>query len=164
MLILIILLFALVPVVMVWFLLQGAPFVRTSDRRKRLIIQAATQAKPKRTIDLGCGDGSLVIALARAGFRADGVEIQPWLVIRARRKVKKLGLENKVTIYWGSFWNIDVSKYNMVVLFGAQHIMSRLERKLLKELEPNSYIVSNTFIFPNLKLVYQDGKIRTYRI
>jgi 16S rRNA A1518/A1519 N6-dimethyltransferase RsmA/KsgA/DIM1 with predicted DNA glycosylase/AP lyase activity len=160
----IIILLALIPPVMIWFLSQGAPFVRTSEARTKLIKNAARQIKPKRIIDLGCGDGKLVIALAKAGYRVDGIEIQPQLVWRARCNVKKYGLENKVNIYWGSFWKFDVSKYSLVMLFGAQHIMPRLGRKLLAELPTSSYIISNTFTFPNIELVRQDGEIRIYRI
>jgi predicted RNA methylase len=164
MLLFIIILLALVPMVMVWFLRQGAPFVRTSDSRAKIILHAAQQVKPKRIVDLGCGDGKLVIALAQAGYSADGIEIQPWLVYRARRNVKKQGLENKVNIYWGSFWKFDLSKYNLVVLFGVQHIMPRLEHKLLNELTRGSYVVSNTFTFAHLKQVRHEGKVRLYRI
>jgi 16S rRNA A1518/A1519 N6-dimethyltransferase RsmA/KsgA/DIM1 with predicted DNA glycosylase/AP lyase activity len=159
----VIILLALIPPVMIWFLSQGAPFVRTSDKRTKSIIRATKNIKPKRIIDLGCGDAKLVIALAEAGYNVDGIEIQPLLVMRARRNVKKHRLEDKVNIYWGSFWKLDVSKYNMAVLFGAQHIMPRLGRKLQSELPPKSYIVSNTYTFPNIEVVRQDGEIRIYR-
>jgi predicted RNA methylase len=159
----VIILLGLIPIVMVWFLRQGAPFVRTSGIRTKLIIQAADQIKPKRIVDLGCGDGRLVIALAKAGYKVDGIEIQPLLFWRARRNVRKNGLNKQVKIYRGSFWKLGLSKYDFVVLFGAQHIMPRLERKLLEELPVKSHVVSNTFTFPNLKLVRRDGKIGIYR-
>jgi cyclopropane fatty-acyl-phospholipid synthase-like methyltransferase len=154
---------ALIPVLMVWFLAQGPPFVHTSDKRTKIIIRTTKQLKPKRIVDLGCGDGRLVFSLALEGFDVDGIEIQPWLVWRARRNVKKLGLGEKVNIHWGSFWKFDVSKYDMVVLFGAKHIMARLERKLKKELPPKSNVISNSFIFPNLKPVKEEAMIRIYR-
>jgi ribosomal protein L11 methylase PrmA len=159
-----IILFASVPIVMIWFLVHGAPFVRTSGQRTKLIIQTTNQINPKHVIDLGCGDGRLVISLAKAGYKADGVEIQPWLVWRARRNVAKQGLQDKVHIYWGSLWKFDVSKYNLAVLFGTPHIMPQLESKLSAELAPKSYVVSNTYTFPNIRLVHQDGKILTYQI
>jgi 2-polyprenyl-3-methyl-5-hydroxy-6-metoxy-1,4-benzoquinol methylase len=164
MLILGILLLALIPVAMVWFLRQGAPFVRTSEVRTALIIKEVNKIKPKYIVDLGCGDGKLAIALAVAGYKVDGIEIQPWLVWRARRKVRRLNLEDKINIYWGSFWRLNTSKYDVVVLFGVQHIMPRLERKLLAELTPKSCIISNSFTFPQLKIASRKGKIRTYRI
>jgi cyclopropane fatty-acyl-phospholipid synthase-like methyltransferase len=151
-------------VMMVWFLAQGPPFVHTSDKRTKTIIKIAKDLRPNHIIDLGCGDGKLVISLALAGYRVDGIEIQPWLVWRARRNVKRLGLENSVKIYFGSFWKLDVSKYDAVVLFGAKHIMARLERKLKEELPAKSYIISNAFIFPSLKLATQEGKIRVYKV
>jgi 2-polyprenyl-3-methyl-5-hydroxy-6-metoxy-1,4-benzoquinol methylase len=157
-----VILLAMVPVLMVWFLRQGAPFVRTSEERTRTILREVKRINPKRIIDLGCGDGTLVIALAQAGYKVDGIEIQPLLVWRARRKVKKLKLEHRVKIHRGSFWKLDASKYDAVVLFGIQHIMPKLERKLRAEMKPRSHIISNSFTFPNLKLVKQKGKIRTY--
>jgi 2-polyprenyl-3-methyl-5-hydroxy-6-metoxy-1,4-benzoquinol methylase len=155
---------ALIAELMIWFMAQGPPFVHTSDKRTKIILKMAKQLRPKRIVDLGCGDGRLVISLALAGFDVDGVEIQPWLVWRARRNVKKLGLAKKTHIYWGSFWKIDTSNYDMVVLFGVKHIMARLERKLKNELPPQSHILSNYFTFPNLKLTHKDGDIRNYKV
>jgi predicted RNA methylase len=141
---------ALIPVLMVWFLAQGPPFVHTSDKRTKIIIRTTKQLKPKRIVDLGCGDGRLVFSLALEGFDVDGIEIQPWLVWRARRNVKKLGLGEKVNIYWGSFWKFDVSKYDMVVLFGAKHIMARLERKLKKNYPPRAMLFQTALFFLTL--------------
>jgi 16S rRNA A1518/A1519 N6-dimethyltransferase RsmA/KsgA/DIM1 with predicted DNA glycosylase/AP lyase activity len=157
-------LLALFPVVMIWFLRHGAPFVRTSEDRTRIIIKEANRIKPKRIVDLGCGDGKLVIALAQAGYSVDGIEIQPWLAQRARREVRKLGLEDKINIYQGNFWNFDVSNYDVVVLFGIKHIMPRLERKFLVELNPRSFIISNFFVFPNLKAVRTNGEVRIFKV
>lgn len=157
-------LLSLVPVLMVWFLLHGAPFVRTSDDRTKIIVKEAGRLKPERIVDLGCGDGKLVIALAKAGYKVDGIEIQPWLVRRAKRAVKKAGLEAKVNIYWGSFWNLDTSEYDLAVIFGVQHIMTRLEKKLKSEMPAKSYIISNSFIFPGLRVKRRNGKVRTYII
>jgi 2-polyprenyl-3-methyl-5-hydroxy-6-metoxy-1,4-benzoquinol methylase len=164
MLLAIIVLLTLVPIIMAMFLWQGAPFVRTSKTRTTILIQAAEKFKPKHTIDLGCGDGSLVIALARAGYKVDGIEIQPWLVWRAKRNIRKHHLEKSVNIYWGSFWRYNLSKYDLVVVFGMQHIMPRLESKLLAELDEKTHVVSNTFVFPNLSVVSKNGKITSYKI
>jgi SAM-dependent methyltransferase len=164
MVVVIVALLALVLIMMVGFLLQGAPFVRTSDSRTELIIKSVRQIKPRHIVDLGCGDGKLAINLAKAGYKVDGVEIQPWLVWRARRNIKKQGLEKKVNVYWANFWKFDVSGYDLVILFSMQHIMPRLERKLVAELAPKSHIISNTFIFTKLKPGRSSGKIHTYKV
>jgi 2-polyprenyl-3-methyl-5-hydroxy-6-metoxy-1,4-benzoquinol methylase len=93
-----VILLAMVPVLMVWFLRQGAPFVRTSEERTRTILREVKRINPKRIIDLGCGDGTLVIALAQAGYKVDGIEIQPLLVWRARRKVIKIWFKKMLKV------------------------------------------------------------------
>jgi cyclopropane fatty-acyl-phospholipid synthase-like methyltransferase len=146
------------------FLYQGPPFVPSSDAKLQLMIRAVSQNKTTKVLDMGCGNGKLVIALTQLGYTVDGVELNPWLVLRARRNIKKLRLSNQAHIYWGSFWSFDVSSYDTVVLYVIAHIMPRLESKLTKELRPGARIISNYFTFPGLKPINSSGSVHTYEI
>jgi ubiquinone/menaquinone biosynthesis C-methylase UbiE len=54
--------------------------------------------KPGRAIDLGCGTGTNVITLARAGWKVTGVDFAPRAIKLARQKVKQAGAQAELLI------------------------------------------------------------------
>ena len=99
---------------------------------------------------------------ALAGALASGFENNPLLVWWARYKIRKAGLSDQANIFWKSYWQTDLSSYDVVVVFGITHIMARLESKLQAELRPGSLVISNIFRFPNWKPVSVDGALFVY--
>ncbi len=152
-------------VLAVWlaFLVQGAPFVKTNDGDSQEILKIVKKYKPIRALDIGSGNGKLVILLAQNGFRVDGIELNPILVWLSRRQVKKLGIQNKATIRWGNFWKTDTSKYDLVTIYAIQHIMPKLEVKLSSGLKPGAIVISNYFTFPIKKPINKGNRIHVYK-
>lgn len=146
------------------FLVQGPPYVPSDNDSARQMLKMVNGYRPKRVLDMGSGDGKLVILLAKQGYQVDGVELNPWLVWRSRRAIKRAGLDGKASVRWGNFWSFDVSGYDLVTLYVIKHIMPRLEKKLSAELAPGSLVVSNYFVFPNLKPVKSTSRARAYQI
>ena len=142
-------------------MLVGAPFVRTNKQARDRMFEAAQIKKGERVVDLGSGDGTLVIAAAAYGGKIIGYEINRLLVWQSRRRIRKLGLTNAV-IYRQSFWKADVSDTDVVLLFGITHIMSRLEKKLLHELPSGARVVSHVFTFPHWETVFSEDGIHVY--
>ncbi len=46
-----------------------------------------------RVLDLGCGVGRELVALAKLGLRVEGLDISPWLVARARTRIQAAGVD-----------------------------------------------------------------------
>ena len=145
-----------------WPFLFGAPFEPTSEKKLKKMIKLARVRKGDRAVDLGSGDGRIVIALAREGAEAHGYEINPFLVLLSRYKIKKAGLKGKAFIHWKNFWKSNFRKYNIVMLFQFHTIMERLGKKLRKELKPKSRIVSYYWKFPNWRPSKKIENIRLY--
>lgn len=86
---------------------MGAPFLPSFRKREdidfRTLFNILRENKVNKIIDLGSGDGRIVIAFAEAGFESCGVELNPLLVWWSRRKIKKYQLENRAKIKWGNF-------------------------------------------------------------
>ncbi len=144
--------------------LGGAFFAKSREELVEKMIYLADIRPGEKAVDLGSGDGRLVIALAKAGAEAYGYEINPFLVWFSRRNIKKAGLIDKAFICWGNFWNEDFSKFNIVTIYGITYMMKRLEIKLKKELRPDSRIISNYFIFQNWTPHKTKGAIRLYKV
>jgi|SRR5581483_4937381 len=144
---------------MLW---HGAVFANSSPRLVQTMIELA-QVKPgDRAVDLGSGDGRLVIALAQAGVEAHGYEINPLLVVISRRTIQKLNLSDRAFVHWQSFWKQDLSGFSIVTVYGISYIMRNLEAKLQKELTPKSRVVSNYFIFSRWRPTVSKDKVFLY--
>jgi SAM-dependent methyltransferase len=95
-------------------------------------------------IDLGSGDGRNIIAAARRGARALGVEYNPDLVELSRRNAAAAGVSDKATFVEGDMFETDFSDANVLVLFLLPDNLRKLRQKFL-ELRPGTRIVVNTF-------------------
>lgn len=146
-----------------YYLYQGAIFLPTHPKTVTKIVELANIKPGMKTVDLGSGDGRLVIALAQAGSLADGFEINPVLALWSKIKIKKTGISN-TRIFTKSFWHEDLSQYEVVVVFGMTHIMDRLENKLTQELRENTIVISNIFKFSGLREVSNNEGVYVYRV
>jgi len=95
-------------------------------------------------MDLGSGDGRTIIAAARRGARALGVEYNPDLVELSRRRATDAGVADKATFVQGDMYKADLSQATVLALFlTPEHLDSMQERFLA--MKPGTRIVLNTF-------------------
>lgn len=145
-------------------MLRGAPYVPSRKKTVGEMVAMAGVLPGERAIDLGSGDGRVVIALARAGAEAHGYEINPLLVWLGRREIRKAGLEGKAFIHFKDFWSVDFSDFDVVTVFGISHIMRVLGRKCRKELRGGARVVANSFPFPKWPHAKRVGEVYLYEI
>lgn len=95
-------------------------------------------------IDLGSGDGVTVIAAAKRGARALGVEFNPDMVALAEQRAKDAGVAERVRFVQGDLFEADLSQATVITLFLLTDINLQLRPRLL-DLKPGTRIASNTF-------------------
>ena len=95
-------------------------------------------------MDLGSGDGRTVIAAARLGARAIGVEYDPQLVELSRARAATAGVEERATFVAADLFETDLSAATVITMFLLPDLNARLRPRLLA-LEPGTRIVSNTW-------------------
>ncbi|XP_041914186.1 ATP synthase subunit C lysine N-methyltransferase isoform X1 [Alosa sapidissima] len=100
-------------------------------------------------VDIGSGDGRIVIAAAKKGFRAVGFELNPWLVWYSRYKAWREGVHHSTSFYISDLWKVSFAQYSNVVVFGVPQMMEQLEDKLGKELQNSARVVACRFPFPS---------------
>lgn len=127
------------------------PFVGTPEELIEQMVTWAAVQPGQKSVDLGAGDGRIVIAMAQAGAVATGFEIQQKYARRAKANIIHEGLREKATISEADFWNEDLSSYDIVTIYGMGAIMDRLSQKLTKELKPGTIVISNGFPVPGWK-------------
>lgn len=95
-------------------------------------------------IDLGSGDGRNVIAAARRGARALGVEYNPDMVEVSQRAAARAGVAGKAKFVQGDMYGTDISQATVLALFLLTENLDKLKPKFLN-LRPGTRIVSNTY-------------------
>ena len=97
-------------------------------------------------IDLGSGDGRNVIAAAKRGARAVGVEFNPELVVLSRKLAAEAGVSQLATFVEGDMYEADVSQATVFAIYLLPANMNRLAAKFFA-LKAGTRIVANTFSF-----------------
>ncbi|NQV89896.1 50S ribosomal protein L11 methyltransferase [Candidatus Uhrbacteria bacterium] len=143
----------------------GAPYVPTHPEILKRMLALAQITSNDVVVDLGSGDGRLVIAAARAGARQSiGYEIHPGLVRFSNWKIKQSGLENSAIVKNESMWKADLSQTNLVFLYQIPYAMGRIKRLLERDLAPGSRIISHAFNIPGWEPDEANGNVLLYII
>src|SRR4051794_1432304 len=95
-------------------------------------------------VDLGSGDGRVVIAAARRGARALGVEYDPDMVALSRRNAEAAGVGGKAQFVQGDMFEADFSQATVLALFLLPGNLDKLAPKFL-QLPAGTRIVSNAY-------------------
>ncbi|MBW7944307.1 hypothetical protein H3C70_02830 [Patescibacteria group bacterium] len=141
--------------------ISGAVYVPTTAEQLEVMVKLAKVKPGERSVDLGSGDGRVVEAFAQAGAVADGLEINPGLVEQSEEYLA----ENKVKgtkIVWQSFWDADLSDYDIITVYGYPSIMKGLGKKLRAELKPGARVISNQFPFPRWQADQEEDSVYLY--
>lgn len=120
-------------------------FVATPHEVIEIMLRLADVKQTDVVYDLGCGDGRIVIAAAKkAGCKAYGVDLDPEMVERSIRAVKKERLEKLVTIEQQDIFDVDLSQATVVTLY----LLPELNTALIPQIDrmkPGSRIVAHDF-------------------
>ena len=95
-------------------------------------------------IDLGSGDGRTVIAAAKRGARALGIEYNPDMVEFATRAAQKAGVEGKARFIKADLFEADFSEATVITMYLLSSLNMKLRPKIL-DLKPGTRIVSHAF-------------------
>jgi len=139
-------LFTLVLLSLLWTTIVGrVPYLPTPQERVKKVIQFANIKKGEKAVDLGSGDGRIVIALAQAGAEAHGYELNVFYVLFSRWKIRRLHLEKKAFIHWRNFFHVDLDDYDIVTFFAISYVLKDLERKLRNEIKKTTRVISISY-------------------
>jgi SAM-dependent methyltransferase len=95
-------------------------------------------------IDLGSGDGRNIIAAAKRGARALGVEYDPNLVQFSRRRAIAEGVADRAKFVEGDMYEADISQATVLALFLLPDNLQQLKPKF-DALRPGTRIVTNGY-------------------
>ncbi len=140
---------------------SGAPYVPTFTRDLKDIFSEVKLPKGALVIDLGSGDGRLLVLASQRGYRAIGYEINPILWVISVWRLRKYPNSR---VYLKSLWRADVAKADLVFTFLNKVYASKLEKKLLAEMKSGSYFSSFGFAYGNLELIKKHRANHIYKL
>ena len=112
-------------------------------------------------VDLGSGDGGLLVQAAQRDLRVIGYEINPFLWFYSWLRTRGYG--RQVRVKFQSFWRADLSAADGVFVFLITHRMPRLDN-LLKSSNAKRplKVVSHAFKIPGQKALKKSGALFLY--
>jgi SAM-dependent methyltransferase len=119
-------------------------WVPTPDALVERMLNLANVTADDFVIDLGSGDGRTVIAAAKRGARAHGIEYNPEMVELSKRNAASERVDARATFAKEDLFQSDFSKATVITMFLLPQINLKLRPKIL-DLKPGTRIVSNSF-------------------
>lgn len=122
-----------------------APYVNTTREDVELMLEMADVGSSDYVIDLGSGDGRIVINAALRGAMGHGIELDRELVTLARERARAAEVSDRVAFHEGDIFEADIGAATVVTLYLMPEVNLRLRPKLLAELRPGTRVLSNSF-------------------
>jgi SAM-dependent methyltransferase len=119
-------------------------WVPTPESLIEAMLDAAKVTPADFVMDLGSGDGRIVIAAAKRGAHAMGIEYNPDMVALSKRKAAEAGVSDRASFVNADIFESDYSKATVVTMYLLPNLNLKLRQALLN-LKPGTRIVSHAF-------------------
>jgi len=139
-------------------ILRGAPYVPTLDPQARAALELLDLKPGQTLLELGCGDGKVLVTAARAGLNVVGIELNPFLVVVSRLRTWRY--RKQVRVLWGDFWQRDWPECDAVFAFLLGRFMGRLDARMRQLRKP---LVSFAFKVPERAIDAEKAGVFLYR-
>jgi precorrin-6B methylase 2 len=125
---------------------ERAPFITTPSEVVERMLRLAGTGPSDFVIDLGSGDGRIVIdAAGKFGARGLGIELEPRLVEQSRDNARRAGVAERVSFVRGDVLLADISQASVVTVYLLPSLIGRLQPRFLDELKPGTRVVTHAF-------------------
>ena len=138
-------------------LLRGAPYVPTLDAQGRAALDLLGLKPGQTLLELGSGDGKVLVLAAQAGLNAVGIELNPFLVIVSWLRTRRY--RKQVRIIWGDFWQVKWPECDGVFVFLLDRFMPKLDERMREVKKP---LASFAFKIPGRKADAEKAGVYLY--
>jgi len=138
----------------------GSMWVPSSLGTVQKMLRLADLQPGQRLVDLGAGDGRVVIMAARK-FQAEavGVEIDPLRYVLANFLIVLLGLRRQAWVYYASVYDFDLAGANAVIIYLTRGANEKLKPHLAEQLRPGAKVVARFAVPGWTPLAMDDTKM-----
>ncbi|HEY6865265.1 MAG TPA: methyltransferase domain-containing protein [Burkholderiales bacterium] len=125
---------------------MDTPYVPTPQVVVERMLSMAAVRSGEKLIDLGSGDGRLVITAAKEyGAHGFGVDIDPRLVSRSNQAAEQAGVADRVKFLKQDLFDTDFHDADVLTLYLLPDVNLALRPKILSELRPGTRVVSHDY-------------------
>ena len=128
-----------------------SPFVPSDQANVDRMLQLANIRDGDVIIDLGSGDGRIVLSAARLNptVRGIGVDLDEKLVEKANAVAKAEGLADRVQFLHQNAFDADLSKVTVIAMWLWPEVQHMLRPKIFHEARPGTRVITNLFEIGN---------------
>jgi SAM-dependent methyltransferase len=128
------------------------PFVPTNQPTVEAMLRIANVGPNDFVIDLGSGDGRILIAAAKLrGARGFGVDLDPERVRESTENAKAAGVSDRVQFFQRNLFDTKISEATVVTMYLLPRVNLELRPRLFSELKPGTRVVSHDFSMDDWK-------------
>jgi tRNA G37 N-methylase Trm5 len=122
------------------------PYVPSPNEVVETMLKLAGVKAGDTVIDLGCGDGRIVVMAAeKYGARGIGYDLNPERIKEANENAVRAHVESKVKFIEKNLFEADIKEASVVTLYLLPGVNEKLKPRLLSELKPGTRVVSHSF-------------------
>ncbi len=138
------------------------PFVPSSKRIARLMVELADIHAGDKVYDLGCGSGTILFEAEKKGGKCIGYEIIPSVIFLAR--TKKVFKKSKIEFRCKDFFKQDLSDADVIFCYLWTHIMEKIYQQIWPKLKPGTKLISHGFSIKNItpEKIIESGRTKIF--
>ena len=122
------------------------PYVPTPQDVVDRMLDMAKVTSSDFVMDLGCGDGRMLVTAARKfGASGFGVDINPDRILEANDNAKTAGVADKISFEVRNLFSTPIEKASVLTMYLLPDVNLQLRPRILKEMKPGSRVVSHAF-------------------
>ncbi len=141
-------------------LLVGAPYLPTLTPQVEAALELVNLKPGETLLELGCGDGKVLIAAAQTGLYVVGYELNPFLALIAWLRTRRF--KKQVRVVWGNFWVHQWPPATGIFVFLHPRFMNRLDTKIVQYSSNKVKLVSFAFAVPHKTPIREKQGVMLY--
>ncbi len=140
----------------------GPPYLPTLTPQVKTALDLLDLKPGQTMLELGCGDGKVLVAAAQRGWKVIGIELNPILVVVCI--VRTWRYRHLVKVRWGNYWDLKLwAPAEGIFGFVLPRYMNKLDRLIVKWQTGPVKLASFAFAIPDKKIDRQKNGVFLYR-
>ncbi len=140
--------------------LVGPPYLPTLKEQTGIALTMLELLPGQTLLELGSGDGRVMLAAAARGYKVVGIELNPLLVLYSRAVTWRY--RKQVRIIWGNYFTVRWPDADAIFVFALPRLMPRLDARVTAWHQRPLKLVSFAFAVPGKRVARQKKGVLLY--